>query len=110
MVKYKTITPKYKVIEHHFDYRREGYVNKDGVETNVLKSWQVEIPSPPTNSRRKIHEILADKRRSGDMPDTLSHWSVHGAGASSTVVGQVALTLWERQMEIGTANKTEETE
>jgi len=55
------------------------------------KSWSVNVGTT-TNIRKTISK-LADQRRAGDIPATLSHWMVGG----KRVVGQSASKLFDRQ-------------
>lgn len=69
---------KYPIIEHHYE-----------VEAGI---WTEAHVGTTTNTRRTIEE-LANQRREGDLPTTLSHWTV----GDKSVVAQSALTLANRQ-------------
>lgn len=69
---------RYEIVEHHFDFRSG-------------REW--EVPAGSVTNLRKTVAKLADQRRSGEMPETLSHWTV----GDYRVYGQSASTLGERQ-------------
>ena len=71
---------KHKITEHHYS-----------AETG--KTWTVDV-GHTTNIRRTVSE-LAEKRRAGDIPATLSSWTV---GSKKRVVAQFASRLFDRQM------------
>lgn len=71
---------KHPVTEHHYNVYNGEW-------------WSVDLGTA-TNIRRKTTE-LADQRREGNLPPTLSHWTI----GSHKVVGQSAIRLFDRQEE-----------
>ena len=70
----------YLITEHHYQI-------KGG------RTWSVDVGTT-TNIRRAISQ-LSGKRREGDMPITLSHWTI----GTKRVAAQSATRLFDRQME-----------
>lgn len=71
----------HEIVEHHFDFRKSG----------PERSWTATVES--VTNRREAIARLAELRTSGNIPETLDHWTVGG----DPVYGQSATTLWERQ-------------
>jgi len=74
---------RHTITEHHYCLNRGSWTAEVGHTTNV----------------RKTTTALAEQRRTGDLPATLSHWTI----GTKRVAGQSASRLFDRQMDAKTA-------